>query len=72
MTGDRDPDARFKLVPTPEDKAVFHDMMDGGWKAIKSKYSFAFYQNGNLKFGVSPNAVRALEHFPIIEDRIRS
>ncbi|HEX8168524.1 MAG TPA: DUF262 domain-containing HNH endonuclease family protein [Beijerinckiaceae bacterium] len=61
MSGDTDSDARFKLVPTPEDRAVFHLIMDGGLKAVRVKHPQYFYQNGKIKS--APNAVRALGFF---------
>lgn len=63
MTGDIDPDAKFKLVPTPEDRTVFHDIMEGGWARVRSNHGQAFYQNGNLKIGSAHNAIRALAFF---------
>ena len=61
MSGDTDPDARFKLIPTPEDRAVFHLIMDGGLKAVRGKHPHYFFQNGKVK--AAPNAVRALGFF---------
>ena len=69
MTGDTDPAAKFKLVPTPEDRAIFHDIIEGGWKAVRSKHPNLFYKNGNIIWGPAPNSVRA---FWIFEDRIRN
>lgn len=34
MTGDKDPDARFKLAPTPEDKKLFQEIIELGWDAL--------------------------------------
>ena len=63
MTGDTDPLSRFKLVPTPEDRAVFHDIIGSGWTKVRNKYTHLFYKNGNLIWGSAPNAVRALQTF---------
>jgi hypothetical protein len=63
MTGDTDPDARYKLVPTPEDKELFHDVIDGTWKSIRDKYPQFFFKNGNLIWGTAPNAMRAFKFF---------
>ena len=63
MTGDIDPDSRFKLVPTPADKTVFHDIIDGTWSSVRAKYSEKFYNNGNLKWGQAPNTIRAFATF---------
>lgn len=68
MSGDVDEDARFKLVPTPEDRAIFKDIIDGGWAAVQKALPAIFYQNGNLKTGQAPKAVLALAFFM---DRIR-
>ena len=62
MTGDVDPEAKFKLVPTPEDKKVFHDIMVGDWNSVRASYPTAFYQKGTLKTGSAPVAIRALHH----------
>jgi hypothetical protein len=63
MSGDTAPDARFKLVPTPEDRAIFHLIMDGGLEAVRSKHPQYFFQNGKLIKSSAPNAVRALTFF---------
>lgn len=63
MTGDKDADARFKLVPTPEDKKLFHKVIEGGWDAVRESYPDFFYQNGNVRWGSSPNAVKAFDFF---------
>ncbi|OZA16844.1 MAG: hypothetical protein B7Y02_02810, partial [Rhodobacterales bacterium 17-64-5] len=36
MNGDTDEDAKFKLVPTPEDRTVFKDIIEGGWKKVRA------------------------------------
>ena len=61
MSGDRDPDARFRLVPTPEDRAVFHLIVEGGMAAAKQTHPDCFYGNGKFKQG--PNALRAFDFF---------
>jgi uncharacterized protein with ParB-like and HNH nuclease domain len=72
MTGDKDPEAKFKLVPTPGDKKLFHDIIDSGWQAIEVNYPDLFYRNGNLKWGSAPLAVQALATFWIkINDYVR-
>jgi hypothetical protein len=63
MTGDKDPEAKFKLVPTPEDKKRFQDIIEGGWKAVRAHYPDVFYQNGNLKLGSAPAAIKAFAFF---------
>ena len=61
MAGDKDPDARFRLVPTPEDKAIFHLIIEGGLPAVKQHHPNFFYKNGNLAGG--PNALKAFDFF---------
>lgn len=61
MAGDRDPDARFRLVPTPEDRTIFHLIIEGGLSAVKQKHPDFFYRNGNLASG--PNSLRAFDFF---------
>jgi hypothetical protein len=63
MTGDVDADAKFKLVPTPEDKQVFHDIIDGNWTSIKDNYPDAFYKKGTLRSSAAPAAIKALALF---------
>lgn len=63
MSGDSDEDAKYKLVPTPDDKAIFHLLMDGGLVAVRSKHPEIFYQSGNIKKGDAPTAVRATDFF---------
>lgn len=65
MSGDKEADARYKLVPTPQDKAVFHHLMEGGWKSARTHYGHAFYQSGSLKMGMAPNAMKALNSLQI-------
>lgn len=72
MTGDKDPDAKFKLVPTPQDKSIFHDIIDGGWEALRENYAHLFYQKGTLKWGDAPAAVRAFAFLIMkIEDYVK-
>jgi hypothetical protein len=63
MSGDVDEDARFKLAPTPEDRAIFQQIVEGGWKAVRAALPKIFYQNGNLKTGQAPRAVTAFDFF---------
>ncbi len=59
MTGDTDPDAKFKLVPTPEDRRLIHHIMEGPWGSLPKKYGEYFYKNGGLKPS-APKAMRAV------------
>jgi hypothetical protein len=63
MSGDLDPTAKYKLAPTPEDRASFHLIVEGGMKLLKVRHPDWFYQNGNLKVGQVPLSVRALQTF---------
>ncbi|WP_176556369.1 DUF262 domain-containing protein [Rubellimicrobium rubrum] len=69
MSGDTDPDARFKLVPTPEDRAVFHLIIEGGLAAVRAKHPHMFFQNGKVIQRWAPLSVIALAFFA---ERIRT
>ena len=72
MTGDKGADAIFKLVPTPEDKKLFHELIAGGWEAVRESHPEFFYQKGTLRWGDSPAAVQAFAFFvQTIDDYIR-
>ncbi len=62
MHGDTDPDARFRLVPTPEDRPVFHLIIETGLEGVRARHPEWFFQNGNPRES-SPHAVRALTFF---------
>ena len=61
MSGDKDLDARFRLIPTPEDRSIFHLIIEGGLSAVKQKHPSFFYKNGNFSHG--PNSLRAFDFF---------
>lgn len=63
MSGDTDPDARFKLVPTPEDRAMFHLIIEGGLAAVRAKHPHMFFQNGKVIRKWAPLSVMALAFF---------
>jgi uncharacterized protein with ParB-like and HNH nuclease domain len=63
MTGDTGPDATFRLIPTPEDRSVFHLIIEHGLSGVRRDHPALFYQNGRLIKGSAPNAVRALNFF---------
>ena len=48
MSGDTGAHARFKLIPTPDDRAVFHLIIDEGLNALKIKHPEMFFQNGRV------------------------
>ncbi len=62
MHGDTDADARFRLVPTPEDRPVFHLIIESGLAGVRARHPGWFFQNGNPR-GPSPHAVQALTFF---------
>lgn len=63
MSGDVGPDAKFKLIPTPDDRKVFHLIVDGGMAAVRENHATLFYRNGRLKKGIAPLPVCALDFF---------
>jgi uncharacterized protein with ParB-like and HNH nuclease domain len=63
MSGDTDADARFKLVPTPEDRAIFHLIVGEGLTAVQAKYPNFFFQNGRVIKRSAPLSVCALAYF---------
>lgn len=63
MSGDTNPDATFRLIPTPEDRAIFHVIVGKGLDGIRNAHPEFFYQNGNLKKAAAPNSVRAFSFF---------
>ena len=62
MHGDKGPDARFRLIPTPDDRPVFHLIVEHGLKEVRAKHPDWFFQNGNLRT-IAPNAVVAVDFF---------
>ncbi len=62
MYGDKDADAKFRLIPTPEDRAVFHLVVEKGLNGVRERHPEWFFQNGNLR-GTAPNAVAAVAFF---------
>jgi uncharacterized protein with ParB-like and HNH nuclease domain len=61
LSGEKDPDARFRLIPTREDRSIFQLIIEGGLTAAKQKHPEFFYKNGNLSHG--PNSLRAFDFF---------
>jgi hypothetical protein len=61
MHGDTDQDARFRLIPTPDDRPIFHLIIESGLKGVRGKHPNWFFQNGKpIKSSDCPNAPRAL------------
>ena len=69
MSGDTDTDARYKLVPTPEDRVMFHLIVEGGLASVRSKHPGMFFQNGKVIQRHAPLSVVALAFFV---DRIQT
>jgi hypothetical protein len=62
---DTDPDVKFKLAPTPADRALYYDIVRLPRKDLRKRYSGHFFQNGNLRRGGAPAALNAYEFFMI-------
>ena len=45
MQGDTGPDSKFRLIPTPEDRKIFHLIVEKGLKGIRDEHPKKFYQN---------------------------
>ena len=63
MHGDTGADSRFRLVPTPDDRPLFHLIVETGMQGVRAKYPEWFFQNGKLIKSPSRNAARALAFF---------
>jgi len=63
MQGDSGPDSKFRLIPTPEDRKIFHLIIEKGLKGIQDERPEIFYKNGKLIKGSAPNAVCAFWFF---------
>jgi len=60
---DTDPLARFKLSPTPADRALFHDVVSMERTDLRAKYAKHYFQNGRLRRSGAPSALFAYEYF---------
>jgi hypothetical protein len=60
---DTDPNARFKLTPTPSDRKLFWSIIENGQAGAKETAPTAYYLNGSLKKGSAPAALFAFEYF---------
>ena len=63
MEGDESTGPKHRLIPTPEDRAVFHLIIDEGVAGVRRVHSKSFFQNGKLIRGAAPVAVRAFWYF---------
>jgi len=59
---DADKVARFKLMPTPSDKKIFHDIIEGHYDTIRTRYA-RFYWGGRVPKNTPLRALRAYEEF---------
>jgi hypothetical protein len=59
---DTDQLVRFKLTPTPSDRETFHDIVDGEYGAVRSKYQRYYWGNGVPK-NTPFRALRAYDLF---------
>lgn len=62
MTKDTDKLARFKLMPTPSDQQVFHDIIEQEYKAIRTRYA-QYYWGGRVPKNTQYRALRAYDEF---------
>jgi hypothetical protein len=63
MSGDTGADSRFKLIPTPDDRAVFHLIIDDGLDAVRTKHPTMFFKNGKVNKTNASLSVAALAFF---------
>lgn len=59
---DTDPLTRFKLTPTPSDRAVFHDILEEEYSTVRRKYS-GFYWGNRVPKNTDLRALRAYDEF---------
>jgi len=65
---DTDVLARFKLVPTPSDRDIFHDIVRRGYGTIRDRYN-RLYRGGHVPKNTPVRALRAYEEFYRLIDR---
>jgi uncharacterized protein with ParB-like and HNH nuclease domain len=63
--GDQKP--QLRLLPTADDRDLFHHLMTLSWDEVQKKYSNLFYKNGKLMIGRAPRALRA---FDLLREKI--
>lgn len=63
MSGDTGADARFKLIPTPDDRLVFHLIIAEGLEAVRIKHPSMFKKNGRIMKKDASLSVAALTFF---------
>jgi hypothetical protein len=61
--GDVDPQAKFKLSPTPADRELFFDLLLLSSRELRPRYPAYFFQNGNVRWGGVPSSLLAYEFF---------
>ncbi len=65
---DKDPLARFKLIPTPSDRKIFHDILDKDYSEIREQYK-SYYWGTTVPKNTDARALRA---FHIFHDNINA
>lgn len=59
---DTDPLVKFKLTPTPSDREIFHDIIDGDFPKVRAKYH-RYYWGGGVPKSTPFRALRAYDLF---------
>lgn len=59
---DTDPLVKFKLTPTPSDREVFHDVVEGEYASVRGKY-YRYYWGGGVPKNTPFRALRAYDLF---------
>jgi hypothetical protein len=59
---DTDKLTRFKLMPTPSDQEIFHDIVEENYATIRSRYE-KYYWGGRVPKNTQYRALRAYEEF---------
>lgn len=62
QTNDKDKLTRFKLMPTDEDRELFHDIIEKGYKEVSKKY-FMHYHHGRVPKKSQYRSLRAFYLF---------
>ena len=69
---DKDPLARFKLVPTPQDQNVFHSIIEMNYQSVRSKCA-DYYWGSRVRKSTSSRALppsRALRAYELFREKI--
>ena len=63
---DKDPLAKFKLVPTPQDRDVFHSIIEGEYQSVRSEWGRYYWGSGVPK----NTPFRALRAYEVLRRKI--